>query len=312
MSDHTATLSPPLRIAVTGATGLVGSRLVPFLRAGGHTVHRIVRTPTGAPDQIAWNPQRGEIDAAALEGVDAVVHLAGESIAGGRWNAARKERIRSSRIEGTTLLARTLAGLDRPPAVLVSTSAVGYYGDRGGQRLTEASGSGEGFLAEVCRVWEASADPARAAGIRVVHPRFGVVLAGEGGLLKQLSLPFRFGLGGKIGNGEQYLSWIAIDDLLTLLLEAIRNDALDGAVNAVAPGAVTNAEFTEALGRTLHRPTFLPLPAFAARAAFGEMADELLLVSQRAEPAVLHNAGFHFIYPDITSALGHELAPGAS
>lgn len=299
----------PMRIAVTGSTGLVGRRLVPFLQGGGHTVLSIVRKPTGKPGEIVWNPDRGEIDAKALEGCDAVIHLSGESIAGGRWNSGRKERIRSSRTKGTSLLARTIAGLERKPRVFVSTSGIGFYGDRGGELLTEESTSGGGFLAEVCRVWEAAADPARAAGIRVVHPRFGVVVASEGGMLKQLSLPFKLGLGGRLGSGKQYFSWIAIDDLLGVLLEAVMNEDLEGPINAVAPGVVTNAEFTKALGRAFKRPTLIPIPAFAIKAAFGEMADELLLVSQRAVPARLNAASFLYNYPTIDTALRHELRP---
>ncbi len=299
----------PLRIAITGATGLVGSRLTPFLRAGGHAVHRIVRTPTGAADEIVWSPSEGRIDADALEGVDAIIHMAGASIAGGRWNAKRMQQIRSSRIEGTSLLAETLASLNRPPAVLVSTSAVGYYGLRGDQLLDETSSSGDGFLAEVCRQWEAAADPARTAGIRVVHPRFGVVVAGEGGMIGQLTLPFKLGLGGRIGSGDQYLSWIAIDDLLSVLLESIMNDGLDGPVNAVSPGIITNQQFTDAMGSVLGRPTIVPVPTTAAKVAFGQMADELLLASQRVEPAQLHQAGFDFSYRSIDTALQHELSP---
>lgn len=299
----------PRRIAITGATGLVGRRLVPFLRAGGHTVHRLVRTATGRPDEIVWEPNRGQLDQAALEGFDAVIHLAGVSIAGGRWSDARKQAILESRVKGTALLADALTRLKRPPAVLVSTSAVGYYGNRGDEILTEASATGDGFLAGVCREWEASASPASRAGIRVVHPRLGVVLAGEGGLLAQLARPFRLGLGGKIGDGRHYLSWIAIDDLLAVLLEGVMNDALEGPVNAVAPESITNATFTESLGRALHRPTVMPLPAFAARLAFGEMADELLLVSQRTQPARLETIDFAFTYPTIDAALRHELDP---
>jgi uncharacterized protein (TIGR01777 family) len=299
----------PKRIAVTGATGLVGRRLVPFLQSGGHTVLSIVRTPTGKPNEIVWNPETGAIDAKALEGCDAVIHLAGETIAGGRWTTRRKERIRSSRTKGTSLLARTLAGLEQKPDVFVSTSAVGFYGNRGDELLTEESSSGAGFLAEVCRAWEQAADPARDAGIRVVHPRFGVVLASEGGMLKQLSLPFKLGLGGRIGSGKQYVAWIAIDDLIGILLESVMNPELKGPVNVVAPGVVTNNEFTKALGRAYNRPTIFPIPAFAIRAAFGEMADELLLVSQRAVPARLNETGFTYNYPTIDSALRHEVTP---
>ena len=296
-----------LRVAVTGASGLVGRHLVASLRADGHQVLALVRRPVRAADEIEWRPERGEIDAARLEGVDAVVHLAGASIAGGRWTKARKRAIRESRVQGTALLAETLANLRQPPRVLVSTSAVGFYGDGGETWLTEESPQGAGFLAEVCRKWEAAAEPAARAGIRVVHPRFGVVLAGEGGMLPLLARVFRLGLGGPAGDGRQYMSWIALGDLLDVLFESIRDDGLSGPVNAVAPEPVTNREFSKTLGNVLHRPAFMPAPAPMLRLALGGLADELLLASERVRPARLEAAGFRFAFPTIESALRHEL-----
>jgi hypothetical protein len=302
-----AAIPAPLRIAVAGSSGLVGSRLVPFLRAGGHEVFRLVRRATRCSDEVYWNPASGEIDAAALEGIDAVVNLAGVSLFAPRWTASRKEAIRQSRIDGTRLLARTLASLNHKPAVFVSTSAVGFYGDGGEASLTEHSAQGRGFLPNTCSAWEAAAAPAADAGIRVVHPRVGVVMAGEGGMLPLVARVFQLGAGGKLGSGRQYLSWIALDDLLGILLESIASDQLCGPVNAVAPVPVTNAEFTAALAEVLHRPSFMPAPAFALRLAGGQMMDELALVSQRVVPARLQQQGFPFTFPSIEHALRYEL-----
>jgi len=298
-----------LRVVVSGATGLVGSALVPALRAAGHRVDRLSRRPptTGGTD-IQWDPVVGQLDSRALEGVDAVVHLAGESIAAFRWTAAVKERIRRSRVDGTRLLSRTLAALERRPRALVSVSAVGYYGNRGETALTEESAAGSGFLAGVCREWEAAADPARAAGIRVVHPRLGIVLAAQGGALPRIARPFRLGAGGVVGTGRQYWSWIGIDDLVRVIELCLELDTLAGPVNAVAPAPVTNLEFTRVLGRVLGRPTLVPLPAPVIRLVLGEMGQTLLLDSARVVPRRLERAGFRFQHPDLEAALRAALA----
>ena len=293
----------PARVLVSGASGLVGSTLVPFLTTGGHAVTRLVRG--GRPDAgtVAWDPEAGTIDAAALDGHDAVVHLAGESIASGRWTPARKERIRQSRVRGTRLLAETLARLPRPPRTLVAASAIGWYGDRGDAVVDEDGAPGSGFLADVCREWEAATEPARAAGIRVVHVRLGVVLTPAGGALAQMLTPFRLGVGGRVGDGRQWMSWIGIDDAVGVLHRALVTTTMTGAVNGVAPEAVTNADFTTTLARVLHRPALLPVPAAAARLAFGEMADALLLASTRVRPARLEAAGYAFRMPTLEGAL---------
>lgn len=307
LARHRASgLETPQRIAITGASGLVGRHLADFLRTGGHRVFSLVRRPPRNDDEIFWAPESGEIDASALEGLDAVVHLAGVSIASGRWTASRKRAIRESRVAGTGLLARTLAKLAQPPRVFVSTSAVGFYGDRGADVLTEKSSPGDDFLSNVCVEWEAAASPAAAAGIRVVHPRFGIVLSGSGGVLKQILPVFKLGTGGVLGNGDQFFSWIALDDLLAVLLQSIADSRLAGPVNAVAPQDVTNSEFTHTLGKVLHRPTVLPAPAPALRLALGEMADELLFASQRVQPGRLEATGFRFAFPNLEEALRHE------
>ncbi len=297
-----------MNILVTGSSGLVGSALLPSLAKEGHSVTRLVRsTATTGESAATWDPERGQLSAAALEGFDAVVHLAGENIAAGRWTAARKARIRDSRVKGTGLLSETLARLERPPRVLISASGVGYYGSRGDEVLTEESSPGTGFLAEVCRDWEGATAPAARRGIRVAIPRFGVIFSAQGGALAKMLTPFRLGVGGRIGDGRQFMSWVALDDAVGAIHHALTTEALQGPVNVVAPHPVTNAEFTKTLGRVLGRPTLFPMPAFAARLAFGEMADELLLVSQRAKPARLLDAHYAFHFPDLEGALRHLL-----
>lgn len=295
-----------MRIAVTGSTGLVGSALVPFLTTGGHEVVRIVRKRTSEEDS-SWTPEAGLIDTERLEGLDAVVHLAGENIAARRWNVAQKARIRDSRIQGTTLLSETLARLRQPPRVLICASAIGFYGDRGDEELIETSASGNGFLPEVCREWEAATAAAENAGIRVVHMRFGIILSPKGGALAQMLTPFRLGVGGRLGNGRQWMSWIALDDAIGAIYHALATQTLRGPVNTVAPKPATNVDFTKTLGRVLHRPTIFPIPAFVARLAFGELANDLLLASTRVVPRALLDSGYEFIFPDLEQALRHLL-----
>ncbi len=301
-----------MKIIMTGASGLVGSALSRELTQEGHSITRLVRGSSRdgsatATTDARWNPEAGTIDAQALEDHDAAIHLAGEPIADGRWNDEKKRRIRESRVKGTSLLAGALAGLNRKPRVLVSASAIGFYGSRGAEVLREESASGTDFLSEVCREWEKATLPASQAGIRVVHLRLGVVLSGEGGALAKLLTPFRLGIGGRIGSGEQYMSWIALDDVVGIVKFALTNENLRGPVNVVAPHPVTNEEFTKTIGRVLGRPTIFPLPSFAARLAFGEMADALLLSSARVEPAHLTESGYHFAYPELEGALRHLL-----
>jgi uncharacterized protein (TIGR01777 family) len=280
----------------------VGTRFTQHAASSGHDCVILTRRPT-RPSDIGWDPQQGQLDAQQLRGFDGVVHLAGDNIARGRWTADKKRRIRESRVHGTDLLCRTLAQLDSKPQVIVSASAIGYYGDRGAEVLTEQSPPGSGFLADVCRQWEDATQPAADAGIRVVRARIGVVLSADGGALKSMLIPFRLGIGGVVGNGQQYMSWISIDDLAAALLFALENTQLSRAVNLVAPAPVTNREFTRSLGRVLSRPTVVPTPAFAVRLALGEMADELLLSSTRVEPRQLTAAGYVFRHADVETAL---------
>jgi uncharacterized protein (TIGR01777 family) len=303
-----------LHIAVTGGSGLIGTAVTRHLRPGQHRITRLVRRSAG-PGEISWDPAVGRLDPATLEGVDAVIHLAGENV-GVRWTAERKRRIRESRVGGTRLLSQTLAELQRRPRVLISASAVGIYGDRGDEILTEDSSLGDrniDFLASVSQEWEAAADPARAAGIRVVHPRFGVVLSPTGGALGKLLLPFRLGLGGRVGAGTQWLSWISIDDAVDSILYGLETESLHGPINATAPNPVTNADFTTTLGQVLRRPTRFTVPARALRLVLGEVADETLLASTRVLPAKLLQSGYQFHHTELEDALRHVLGkePGS-
>lgn len=296
-----------MKVLVSGAGGLIGAALVAALHTQGNEVHCLKRGNTDG-DAISWDPEAGQLNAERLEGLDAVVHLAGENIASGRWTPARKQRILASRVQGTQLLSQTLARLAHPPQVLVCASAVGYYGDRGAEELGEDSPPGEGFLSEVCRAWEEAVDPAREAGIRTAHLRFGMVLSARGGALARMLLPFRLGLGGRLGSGEQYLSWISIDDAVRALGHLLEHQDLSGPFNAVSPHPCTNAEFTRTLGQVLHRPTLIPAPAWGLRLVLGEMAEELLLASTRAVPQRLLESGFRFAHPDLEDALRHLLS----
>jgi uncharacterized protein (TIGR01777 family) len=302
-----------MNVLVTGSTGLVGSAVVALLTAGGHQVTRLVRTtPAPGAAEVYWEPAAKTIATPALEGLDAVVHLAGENIATGRWTPAKKRRIRDSRVQGTRLLCDALAQLVEPPTVLVSASAIGYYGDRGDRIMTEEDRPGTDFLAEVCREWEAATAPAEERGLRVVRLRTGMVLTPAGGALHKMLTPFKLGVGGIMGNGQQYMSWIARDDVVGIIQHALTADALRGPVNAVSPHPVTNQEFTKTLGQILQRPTVLPMPSFAARALFGEMADALMLSSTRVEPERLINSGYEFQFPELDGALRHMLGKAAA
>lgn len=295
------------RIAMAGGSGLIGAALRAFLLGGGHSVAQLVRRKSAGPEQIAWDPEQARLSAAELEGFDAIIHLGGENIAAGRWSAARKATLRRSRVNSTRVLAEAIAGLQRPPRVFLCASAVGYYGARVDETVTEESAAGRGFLPELCQEWEAACAPAAAAGVRVVHLRTGIVLAAQGGALKSMLLPFRVGVGGVIGAGDQPMSWIALDDVIGLAQAALFNDAIRGAFNATAPFAVSNREFTKTLGSVLRRPTALPIPAFLIRAALGEMGDALLLGGQRVVPRKALDSGVEFLYPRLEEALRGEL-----
>jgi uncharacterized protein (TIGR01777 family) len=289
------------RIAVTGSSGLIGSALVRALEARGDTALHVVRRDARRANEISWNPQGGVLEGTKLNAVDAVVNLAGENLAQ-RWSESTKRRIYDSRVKSTALLARTLASLDDRPSVLLSGSAVGIYGDRGDELLDESSASGRGFLADVCRAWEGATSIASDAGIRVVHLRTGLVLAGNGGILQKMLIPFRLGVGGKLGSGRQWMSWIALDDHVRAMLFLL-DASLSGAVNVTAPEPATNAEFTNVLAHVLGRPSFLSVPRVALELAMGEMARETALVSQRAIPERLLEAGFAFQQPSLEGAL---------
>lgn len=300
-----------MKILVSGSSGLIGSRLLARIKAQGHQPIRLLRASNNELNggSIIWDPYIPKYHKQDFEGLDAVVNLAGDNIASGRWTEEKKKQIEESRVQTTTALSKCLSELRVPPKVMISASAVGYYGSQRDDVVIEESASGTGFLAKVCREWEAASDLAEAKGIRVVKLRIGGVLSSEGGLLKKMIIPFKLGLGGIIGSGKQYMSWIDIEDVVSIILYAIQNESFQGPVNAVSPEPVTNEKFTKTLGKILHRPTFLNVPAFVARLVLGEMADELLLSSVRAAPQRLLDAGFSFQYPNLESALKHELTP---
>lgn len=294
-----------MKIAITGSTGLIGQHLTDQLRAGGHEVVRMVRHDASGTD-ILWRTD-GPLDPAALRGVDAVVHLAGEPIGGGRWTDAQKRRIRESRTKGTDTIATAVAKAEDGPKVLISMSAQGLYGDRGDTVITEKTEPGDDFLADVVATWEAAADPARDAGVRVIHPRAGIVLDPGGGALPKMLPLFKLGLGGRFGSGDQWWSWIAIDDVVGFMIWALENDDVEGAYNLTAPNPVTNKEFTAVLADVLDRPAFLPVPAFGPKLLLGELADALLFHSQRVIPERTTAEGFDFQFDDLGPALRHVL-----
>lgn len=305
LSRHMSVPGAPMDVLLSGASGLVGRSLTPFLTTGGHRVRRLVRHAPQSDDEFFWNPKSGELDPKALQGVDAVVHLAGENIAAQRWSDAQKERIRKSRVVGTRHLVAAIRALPQKPKAFICASAVGIFGNRADEVLDEGSEPGTGFLAEVCKAWEAEAQGI--PDVRCVQLRFGVILSPAGGALAKMLLPFRLGAGGRIGSGRQWMSWIALDDAVGAIHHALNSEQLRGPVHAVAPQPVTNAEYTRTLGRVLNRPAILPIPAFAARLAFGELGDELLLASQRVQPQRLKETGYSFAQPVLGGALRHQL-----
>jgi len=296
-----------MKTLVTGSTGLVGRALCAHLEERGDEVLRLVRRAPASDGEVQWDPTEGTCDAAAFD-VDAIIHLAGEGIASRRWSKGQMLKIRESRVAGTRLISEGAVRITRRPQVLVSASAIGFYGDRGDEVLNEDAPRGAGFLADVCADWELATDQAVRAGLRVVNPRIGMVLAKGGGALEKMLLPFRLGLGGRIGSGQQWMSWIHVDDLVRVLCKAVDDESMSGAVNAVSPEPVTNSDFTRALGRALRRPTLFPLPAFAARLVMGKMADDLLLASARVAPAELLKREFVFQHPEISGGLKASLS----
>ena len=305
-----------MHILVSGSTGLMGTSVIPALKAQGHTIARLLRpssrlAPLGAAGDSAveWDPASGRFDSAAAEGADALVHLAGASIAGGRWTRSRKTILRTSRIDATRHLVAALAGLHRPPRVVVAASAIGFYGNRGEELLTETSKPGDDFLATLCHDWEAESARATQFGARTVMLRFGIILAKHGGALPRMALPFRFGAGGPVGSGRQWMSWLSLDDAVGVVGFALSNAALAGPVNAVSANPARNADFARAISKVLHRPAFIPAPAFALRLVLGELADGLLLSSQRVVPTSLERAGYEFRYAELGGSLAHVLSP---
>ena len=294
-------------VLVTGASGLLGTQLVAALEADGKQVLRAVRRPVQNDQELTWDPAAKTIDRDKLErlagGLDAVIHLAGANVAGKRWTPAYKKLLIDSRVDGTTLIAETIAALDRKPRVFACASAIGYYGDRGNAELDESAACGDSYLPELCMQWERSCQPARDAGIRTANMRIGVVLSAEGGALKQMLTPFKLGGGGILGNGRQFFSWITLDDVVRAIQFVVANESIAGPVNLVTPNPVTNRELTKTLGRVLSRPTVLPMPAFAAKLLFGDMADALLLASARVVPKSLTEAGFECRHSELEPAL---------
>lgn len=291
-----------MKVFVTGSTGMVGTDLCARLESDGHEVGRLVRRTAKNSNEAQWSVVDGTIEAEKLEGCDAIIHLAGENIAGSRWNDAFKAKIRDSRVDGTRLLAEAVAGLKSPPKVVVCASAIGYYGDRGDDKMLEDSSAGDDFLAGVCKEWEQAADPLRDKGIRTVHLRIGVILSSKGGALAKMLFPFKMGGGGVIGNGKQFWSWVSLDDVVGGLIHCMNHEELSGPVNGTAPEPATNREFTKTLGKVLSRPTFLPMPAFAVKLAFGEMGQALMLASTRVIPEKLVDSGYKFQYPSLAGA----------
>jgi len=292
-----------MKVLISGSHGLVGTALGNSLKADGHEVFALVRHAPFSEAEVEWYPERGSLALSGMEGMDAVVHLAGESIASGRWSDEKKQRIRESRVKATLVLSEALGNLREPPKTLISASAIGYYGDRGDLILHEGNAPGNDFLAGVCVEWENATESASQKQIRVIKARFGVILSPDGGALAKMLPPFRIGVGGKVGSGNQWMSWIALADVVSSLRLVLDNEDLSGPINFVAPNPVTNAQFTKTLGKALGRPTLFAVPAFAARLVFGEMADALLLASQRVAPEALKRAGFEFQYPTLEPAL---------
>lgn len=295
-----------MKVLITGASGFIGGRLVNILEQKGHDVFKLSRSQAENPGEIQWDPYEGfsSSEFEKLHQIEAVIHLAGENVAG-NWSENKKRRIRDSRVKGTKTLVDAFSKTENPPSIFISASAIGFYGNRGDELLTEESDRGEGFFPEVCSEWEREGSRAAEFGARVVHPRIGVVLAKDGGALEKMLTPFKFGVGGTIGSGDQYMSWIAIDDLVNVFLFALENESVSGAVNATAPNPATNEEFTSTLGKVLSRPTIIPIPAFGVKLLFGEMGETLLLEGNRVIPSKLEKLGFSFKFPKLDDALKH-------